>query len=157
MHLYLTSDATCVHCGLKFDLAWRPQRGEVMRPTLRNLVLGLTSGGLMALATATVGAPIDTLFLIGLVLFMTRVILGVLEMYARHVFISGVLGPLVKRAPYNIIAPLGHAAMVGRVKFPMGRETHSHFQEGETLLVEHLRWSRIPVAIYLGTHPGSKG
>ena len=27
MHLYLTRDATCVHCGMRFGLAWTADRG----------------------------------------------------------------------------------------------------------------------------------
>ncbi len=41
-------------------------------------------------------------------------------------------------------------AMVGRAKFPMDVELYSQFSMGETLLIEHLRWSRMPVAIYRG-------
>ena len=156
LHLYLTGEATCVHCGMKFNLAWQPPRGTLLRPTLKNLMLGLVSGALMLIVQAAGIGLLGSLFLIGLVLFMTRVILGVLEIYARHVFVPGVLGPLTKRAPYNIIAPKQYMALVGRIRFPMDQETHAHFNEGDTLLVEHLRWSRLPVAIYRGSLPDSK-
>ncbi len=156
LHLYLTGDATCAHCGMKFSLAWQSERGALLRPTLKNLILGLSSGVLMVLAQSGGVSIVGSIFLIGLVLFLTRVVLGGLEMYARHVFVPGPLGPLIKRASYNLIAPKPYMALVGAVKFPMDRETHAQFVEGDTLLVEHLRWSRLPVAIYRGSLPASK-
>ena len=62
-------------------------------------------------------------------------------------------GELTPRRRWNVLAPKPYIAWVGRVRFPFDAEVYSHFNPGDTLLVEHLRWSRLPVAIYRG-HPG---
>ncbi len=155
-HLYLTGDATCAHCGMKFRLEWHSERAGLLRPTVRNLAFGAAAGALLLAAQVMLGQGVFTaLFLVAMVLFFTRTVLGGLEVFARHGFIPGTLGPLLKRARFNPLAPKPYVTHIGRVKFPIDKEAHERFKEGDTLLVEHLRWSRLPVAIYLGTLPTS--
>jgi len=152
-HLYLTGDATCVHCGMKFELAWAAERRSLTFPTIRNALIAVTSAVLLAASNAF-GIPfLPYLFLVGTVLFFTRVLFGGIELFGRHGFVPGKLGPLVKRPPTNILLPKPYLATVGIVRFPMDREAHERFNVGDTVLVEHLRWSRLPVAIYLGRKP----
>ena len=149
-HLYLTGDATCVHCGMKFDLAWTAERESLVPSSNRNLLIAAGFGVLLGVSYFMGLALPAYLFLIGTVLFFTRGILGKWEMYQRHGFVPGKLGPLVKRPPVNVLLPKPYLTTVGIVRFPIDKETHDQFREGETLLVEHLRWSRLPVAIYRG-------
>jgi hypothetical protein len=151
LHLYLTRDATCVHCGMVFKLAWQAERGWLTRPAVRNIVMGSISAAFLLVGTLGSIAPILTaVFLVGTVLFFTRALLGGLEMFARHGFVPGVLGALIQRRRYNLLAAKPYSAVVGRVKFPFDATVYGQFQPGDTLLVEHLRWSRLPVAIYRG-------
>ncbi len=155
-HLYLTRDATCVHCGVQFRLAWASERRALLRPTTRNLVIALASVALLAvsqlLGVQVQGFQVSSIFLMVAVLFFTRSLLGGFELYTRHGFVPGRLGPIVRRSPYNPLPPKPYVTTLGRVRFPIDLATYQQFEPGETLLIEHLRWSRLPVAIYKG-HP----
>ena len=149
-HLYLTPDDRCVHCGMEFRLAWRLGRGALLGPTLRNLAIAILGAAVVA-AGATAGAQlIAIVFLVLTVLLFTRALLGGLDVLVRHGFSPGRLGPLRRRAWHNLLVMKPYVAYVGYVRFPMDRETYDLFDLGDSLLVEHLRWSRLPVAIYLG-------
>ena len=87
-------------------------------------------------------------------LFFTRTLLGGFELYARHGFVPGRLGPIARRHPFNPLPPKPYVTALGRVRFPIDLSTYRMFEEGDTLLIEHLRWSRLPVAIYKG-YPGA--
>ncbi len=154
-HLYLTRDATCVHCGLQFRLAWSSDRKDLIRPTTRNLVFAVIAVALLVPAQAfPIGGSslLASVFLVVAVLFFTRTLLGGFELYARHGFVPGKLGPIARRHPLNPMPPKPYVTTLGRVRFPIDLATYRQFQEGDTLLIEHLRWSRLPVAIYKG-HP----
>jgi hypothetical protein len=87
------------------------------------------------------------------VYFFVRVFFGTIETFMKHRFVPGKLGVLIPRGQFNVGAMKPAYAYIGRAKFPMDIELYSQFSEGETLLVEHLRWSRLPIAIYRGHHP----
>ena len=150
LHLYLTRDATCVHCSMRFGLAWSAGREWLTKPLRRNIMYGVGAFlvTLIFWQLATPLIPLISLFL-G-VYFFVRVFFGTIETFMKHRFSPGKLGVLVPRGPFNIGAMKPAYAIVGRGKFPMDIELYSQFNEGETLLVEHLRWSRLPVAIYRG-------
>lgn len=150
LHLYLTRDATCVHCGMKFGLAWSADRDWLTSPLRRNIMYG---GGAFLVTIALWLLTVPLLPLVALFLgvyFFVRVFFGTTETFMKHRFVPGKLGVLVPRGQFNIAAMKPAYAWVGRGKFPMDIELYSQFAEGETLLVEHLRWSRLPVAIYRG-------
>lgn len=163
-HLYLrrrspdapasAADATCVHCGLEFRLAWQSDRAGLVRPTTRNLVYALIGLALLVVTqvfgVAVGGLPISSLFLVIAVLFFTRALLGGFGLYAQHGFVTGKLGPIYRRHRLNPLPPKPYVTAVGSVPFPVDLETHRRFEVGDTLLVEHLRWSRLLVAIYKG-------
>lgn len=154
-HLYLTRDATCVHCGMQFRLAWAAERRELVRPTTRNMIFAAIAVVLLVPAQAfPIGGSslLASVFLVIAVLFFTRTLLGGFELYARHGFVPGKLGPIARRHPFNPMPPKPYVTTLGRVRFPIDLATYRKFQEGDTLLIEHLRWSRLPVAIYKG-HP----
>ena len=154
MHLYLTRDATCVHCGMQFRLAWTADRDWLTKPLRRNILFGvgaMAATGVLWLLTVPL-LPMVALF--AGVYFFVRVVFGTAETFMKHRFVPGKLGPLIPRAQFNVSAMKPAYAFVGRLKFPMDVELYSQFTEDETLLVEHLRWSRMPIAIYRG-HPPS--
>ena len=150
LHLYLTRDATCVHCGMKFGLAWSADRDWLTKPLRRNIMFGV-GAFLVTIGFWLLEVPLIPLLALFLgVYFFVRVLFATAETFMKHRFVPGKLGMLVLRGQFNIAAMKPAYAMVGRVKFPMDIELYSQFSEGETLLVEHLRWSRLPVAIYRG-------
>ena len=153
MHLYLTRDATCVHCGMKFGLAWTADRSWLTAPLRKNLVIGFAA--FILVAGAYIGA-VDLFamaFLFVGIYFLIRALFGTTETFMKHRFVPGKLGTIVSRGRYNVTAMKPAYAFVGSVKFPMDVELYSQFREGETLLVEYLKWSRLPVAIYRGHLP----
>ncbi len=153
MHLYLTRDATCVHCGMKFGLAWTANRNWLTAPLRKNILLGFAA--FIVVAVAYAGA-VDLLAFASLAIgiyFMVRGLFGTLETFMKHRFVPGKLGVIIPRAWFNVAAMKPACAFIGSVKFPVDVALYSEFREGETLLIEHLRWSRLPVAIYRGHMP----
>lgn len=150
-HLYLTSEGTCVHCGMRFHLVWTSNRAALLRPTTKNLMFAVGGAVLMAVSQAT-GQPgiFTSLLLVVAIFFFTRSLLGGAELYFRHGFVPGKLGPLVRRGRFNPLLPKPYVTTIGAVRFPIDLETYEQFSPGDTLLVEHLRWSRLPVAVYRG-------
>lgn len=156
-HLYLTGDATCVHCGMQFRLAWASDRRDLVKPTTRNVIIAVIAVGLFVPAQLfPLGGSslLANVFLVIGVFFFTRTMLGGFELYARHGFVPGKLGPIARRHPLNPLPPKPYVTALGRVRFPIDLSTYRLFEMGDTLLIEHLRWSRLPVAIYKG-HPAS--
>ena len=156
-HLYLTGDATCVHCGMQFRLAWASERRDLVWPTTRNLIFAFIGLALFVPAQAfPLGGSsiLSSFFLVMTVFFFTRTLLGGFELYTRHGFVPGRLGPIARRHPLNPLPPKGYVTTLGQVRFPIDLDAYRQFEQGDTLLIEHLRWSRLPVAIYKG-HPAS--
>ncbi len=152
-HLYLTRDGACVHCGMQFRLAWQASRSELLGPTKRNLLIAFAGLALLVVTQlfgVVVGVPLSSVFLVVAVLFFTRALLGGFELYARHGFVPGKLGPIYRRSPYNPLPPKRYITSLGPVRFPIDLSTYRQFEQDDTLLFEHLRWSRLPVAIYKG-------
>ena len=150
MHLYLTRDAQCVHCGMQFRLAWSAERGWLMAPLRRNIVFGVVGIALMGVARAY---SIDLLamgFLFIAIYFIVRSGFGVMEVFLKHRFSPGKLGEFMPRSRLNVTMMKPGIAWVGRVRYPMDLNTYGQFTPGDTLLVEYLKWSRLPVAIYRG-------
>ncbi len=153
-HLYLMRDAVCVHCGMQFRLAWQSPQRDLLRPTTRNLLIAVAGMALLVVTqifgVAVGGLTLSSLFLVVAALFFTRAALGGWELYIRHGFVPGRLGPIYPRSAWNPLPPKRYLTSLGRVRFPIDLSTYQQFKEGDTLLIEHLRWSRLPVAIYKG-------
>ncbi|MQF86109.1 MAG: hypothetical protein FI734_01395 [SAR202 cluster bacterium] len=158
-HLYLRRGtegiaASCIHCNMHFRLAWTSTKKEIVRPATRNLILAFAGVALLVasqLLGLQLGAfPISSIFLMIAVLFFTRAVLGGFELWARHGFIPGILGPIVRRNWLNPLPPKPYITTLSSVRFPIDLRTYRLFEPGDTLLIEHLRWSRLPVAIYKG-------
>lgn len=150
MHLYLTRDAQCVHCGMQFRLAWTADRGWLMGPLRKNLTIGIGSIVMMGMSYALALDLLATLFLFSTVYFMVRSVFGTMEVFMKHRFSPGKLGDLVPRPKYNIIAMKPAIVWIGPTRYPFDEKTYRQFNRGDTLLVEYFRWSRLPVAIYRG-------
>ena len=159
-HLYLKrgSDAiaaSCIHCNMQFKLEWTSVRKDLIRPATRNLALAFTATALLVVSQLfglQLGAfPISSVFLMIAVLFFTRSVLGGFELWTRHGFVPGRLGPIVRRNRINPLPPKPYVTTLGPVRVPIELATYRLFDPGDTLLIEHLRWSRIPVAIYKGS------
>jgi hypothetical protein len=154
MHLYLTRDATCVHCGMKFGLAWQADRNWLTRPLRKNLGIGFISFALVGGAFLSGVDFVAMAFLFIGIYFIVRALFGTTETFMKHRFVPGKLGVIVPRGRYNVTALKPAITYVGSVKFPIDLDVYSQFREGETLLIEYLKWSRLPVAIYRGHMPG---
>ncbi|MEX2598721.1 MAG: hypothetical protein WD533_03595, partial [Dehalococcoidia bacterium] len=149
-HLYLTGEAVCVHCGMKFELAWFAEKPDLTRPVIRNAAFAVVSGLGLGATIALSLSLVMYVFLAATVLFGIRMLLGTMEFFGKHGFVPGKLGPLIKAPIYNILLPKPYITSVTWVRFPIDKAAYQQFQEGETVLIEHLRWSRLPVAIYRG-------
>ena len=135
---------------MRFELAWTAERGALLLPTRHNLVYAAAAGLLIAASQAT-GLDLLALgFLAVALFFFTRTFRASLELFAKHRFVPGKLGPLMRRGRFNLLVPKPYVTTVGAVRFPMDPETPKLFGADDTLLVEHLRWSRLVVAVYRG-------
>ena len=104
MHLYLTRAATCVHCGMKFGLAWTADRSWLTAPLRKNLVIGFAA--FILVAGAYIGA-VDLFamaFLFVGIYFLIRALFGTTETFMKHRFVPGKLGTIVSRGRYNVTA-----------------------------------------------------
>jgi hypothetical protein len=153
LHLYLTKDATCVHCGMKFGRVWEAKRAWITHPLRKNLVLGFAAFALVVVGYVSEIPFVAMGFLFVGIFFLIRALLGTAETFMNHRFSPGKLGAIVPRPWYAVTALKPAFAFVGNVKFPMDMEVYSQFNEGETLLIEYFKWSRLPVAIYRGHLP----
>ena len=154
-HLYLTGEAKCVHCGMQFRLAWASERRDLVKPTTRNFIFAIIAVILLVPAQAfPIGGSsiLASVFLVIAVLFFTRTLLGGFELYARHGFVPGKLGPIAKRHPMNPLPPKPYVTALGRVSAfrstveePLFRRRHAADRASRVV--------RIAVAIYKG-HPG---
>ena len=146
----MTPDGACVDCGMRFRLAWTSERSALLRPTRRNLAYAVAAGLLIAASQAAGQDVLAVVFLAVALFFFARTFLGSFELFVKHRFVAGKLGPLVRRGRFNPLVPKPYATTVGAVRFPIDRETYGMFGPEDTLLVEHLRWSRLILAVYRG-------
>jgi hypothetical protein len=121
-----------------------------MAPLQRNLIAGIGLLFSMALANAFQIQLLAMFVLFGAVYFLVRAFFGIMEIFMKHRFSPGKLGAFIPVPWWNIATMKRGIVWIGRTKYPMDIKTYSQFTEGETLLVEYLRWSRLPVAIYRG-------
>ena len=108
------------------------------------------AGLLIAVSQASGQGLMATVFLILSLFFFTRTLLGSFELFAKHGFVPGKLGPLMRRGRFNLLVVKPYVTVLGGVRFPIDLETYEMFGPEDTLLVEHLRWSRLIVAVYRG-------
>ena len=139
-----------MHCGLRFELAWSSERGALLLPTRKNLAYGVGAGLLIAVSQASGQGFMVTVFLVVSLLFFIRALLGSIELFAKHGFVPGKLGPLMRRGRFKLLAVKPYVTVVGGVRFPIDVDTYEMFGPEDALLVEHLRWSRLIVAVYRG-------
>ena len=151
MHLYLTREAQCVHCGMQFKLAWTAERNWLTGPLRKNLTIGIGAIIMVAVGYSTGVSLLSTIALFVAVYFMIRAMFGTVEVFLKHRFSPGKLGMLVHRGRFSITAMKPAYAWIGILKSPMDEQVYNHFNPDDTLLVEYLKWSRLPVAIYRGS------
>ena len=135
---------------MRFRLAWASERSALLRPTRRNLAYAVGAGLLIAVSQAGDQAVLATGFLVVALFFFARALLGSFELFVRHGFVLGKLGPLTRRRRFNVLVPKPYVTTVGTVRFPIDLETYRAFGPEDTVLVEHLRWSRLILAVYRG-------
>ena len=124
LHLYLVRDGVCVHCGLRFELAWSSERGALLRPTRKNLAYAVGAGFLIAVSQASGQGLMVTVFLLVSLFFFMRTLLGSFELFAKHGFVPGKLGPLMRRGRFNLLVVKPYVTVVGGVRFPIDLETY---------------------------------
>ena len=95
-------------------------------------------------------AVLATGFLAVALFFFARALLGSFELFVRHGLVPGKLGPLTRRRRFNVLVPKPCVTTVGTVRFPVDLGTYRAFGPEDTVLVEHLRWSRLSLAVYRG-------
>jgi hypothetical protein len=149
-HLRISSQGVCHTCGIHFRVFWRAKRSSLFTPLSRNIgAIGI----LAAVGVVMVGALIENAIVTGglvalAVFFMARLVFAALDLFMGHYFYNGTVGLLSLRSPMNILAVKEAWVEIGSIKFPMDQETYRVLNQGQRLLVEYLRWSRLPVALY---------
>ncbi len=149
-HREVSAQGLCHTCGAKFQLFWNDQRSALAVPIRRNL------GALIvvaALAVVMVATDVSSRFLTGAlvafaVFFLTRAIFSTMDMFFSRIFFNGTLGRMVPRQTWNPLSVKEGFAIIGGYKWPMDYATYELMEPGQRILVEHMRWSRLPVALY---------
>ena len=148
-HAGITPEGQCVLCGVQFVFAWRESTASLFALLLRNM-----AGVLVFLALFGVtrgpedGGTLEAILLAAAVFFIARALLSGLDLLSPHSFFQGALGELKPRPAYHVLAIKSNMVQIGTLRFPMSPATYERLQPGQTLLVEALRFSRMPVALY---------
>lgn len=148
-HAQITAQGLCVKCGLQFRLRWSASRLGIAAAVRRNVGLLLVVSGLLLVGSRSLGSQFLQAAAAGaFVFFGSRVTFNVVELITPHGFFQGPLKELRAYPPYNVLPPFRWFMVVGRAKFPVHARIYSQFEQGDLLLVEFLRSTRLPVAIY---------
>ena len=149
-HSQITPQGRCVRCGLQFHLQWSATRWGIAVAARRNLGLGLIGVAVLLLWARLAGnnETLQALALGVMVFFLSRVFFNIMELFSPHGFFQGPLKDLHPQGPFSVLAPFRTFMVVGRAKFPVSAAVYRQFTAGETVLVEFLRWSKVPVAVY---------
>lgn len=148
-HAQITAQGRCLKCGLQFRLKWSANRWGIAAAVRRNIGLALVLAALLLVASRSFGSSFLQAAAAGTFVFFTsRVTFNLMELFSPHAFFQGPLKDLHRHSPYNILAPFRWFMVVGRAKFPIHASVYGQFQPGDAVLVEFLRWTKVPVAIY---------
>jgi hypothetical protein len=114
------------------------------------LALALISIGLGVLAVGSDSALMGA-FTVAVVVFLgARLTYSIMGLAQAHNLYFGNLGPLRPKSPLTFGKGKDANAVVGIRRFPMDRATYELFRPGEGVIIESLRWTNYPVAIYRG-------
>ncbi|MBM3939526.1 MAG: hypothetical protein FJ318_01260 [SAR202 cluster bacterium] len=147
-HAQITQEGRCVKCGLQFVEAWRESRYGRTAILRRNLALGIIIAALFVLAGNYYGPLWFNIGVAVAVFFGARAMVGVNDLLTPRGFYQGRLQKLYPVWAFNIYSPHRTFMVVGKGKFPIARSVYEQFREGDLLLVEFLRWSKLPIALY---------
>ena len=75
---------------------------------------------------------------------MTRLIMSLAERAVPRQFRVGILEQVGNKSQFNILANKPFVGVVSRIKFQMNSEVLSAVEPGDLVLVEFLRWTRLP-------------
>ena len=76
---------------------------------------------------------------------MTRLIMSLAERAVPRQFRVGIVEQVGNKSQFNILANKPFVGVVSRIKFQMNSEVLSAVEPGDLVLVEFLRWTRLPV------------
>ena len=144
-HRYLSPEIKCRTCGIQFNKLWHAATIPIWQPVFR--ILCFTGAALMMTAYAVgneMGAIVGV-FVAITVFTMTRLIMSLAERAVPRQFRVGIVEQVGNKSQFNILANKPFVGVVSRIKFQMNSEVLSAVEPGDLVLVEFLRWTRLPV------------
>ena len=120
-------------------------------PALRGGLLGLGFFFFSAFASVQLNVLFVAIFVSIAVFFLVRAIRSVTEKQIPRLFRVGEVGQIRPRGPFSFTATKPMTAQVAGLRFQMDGKLYGTLNEGDVVVVEFLRWSRLPTAWYRGS------
>ena len=100
------------------------------------LALGVSAGGFLAALSVGLG-----------VFLGARATFNIMDFVGPRGLYQGTVGPLIPGSPFSLFASRNASFIVGQTRFPIERRAYELLQEGEVVLVEFFRFTRLPLTI----------
>lgn len=149
-HRYLSPERICQTCGMRFEQVWEEAAFAKWQPVVRILLFAFAGVLLAGYSVGSGGGLIAALFVAGTVFFFTRAIMALAERYTPRQFRVGHLDQIGQRSPISILSHKPFIAYVAGVRFQLDARAADLLNPGDVLLVEFLRWTRLPMIWYRG-------
>ena len=150
-HRYLSPQRRCHECGMQFRVVYEEARFGLWRPAFAAVLFGM--GTLLLTALAFVNdLGIFRALLVGLTVFwLVRAMMATADMFVPRQFRVGELGPIGPRGVLSIFAVKPLIAPVAGYRFQFDLRLRERLNEGDVVLVEFMRWTKLPAIWYRGT------
>ena len=150
-HPQIDNTGRCHACGTQFRPIWNEERRYLVLAVVRNVgALALISMGMGVLAGGSNSGILGALTVAVVVFLGARLTYSIMGLMQAHNLYYGNVGPLQRKSSFGFGKGKDSWAVVGRRRFPMDRDTYEMLRPGEGVIIESLRWTNMPVAIYRG-------
>ncbi len=149
-HGYISPEHRCQVCGMEFTVVWAESPYGLWQPAIRNALFAGGSFMLMAFAISSGGGTLAAVFVAATVFFSVRTVMSFTERFVPPQLRVGPFGPVRPRSPLSLLSHKPLVAYVARVRFQLDVRVAELLRDGDIVLVEFRRWTRLPVTWYRG-------
>ena len=150
-HTNLSPELICHGCGMRFLPIYEETPFGLWLPVLRAGLLGVGFFFFSAYASVQLNSLLFAAIFVSIaVFFLVRAIRSVTEKHIPRLLRVGKVGQIRPRGPFSFTATKPMTAPVAGLRFQMDAKLYGTLNEGDVVVVEFLRWSRLPTAWYRG-------
>ena len=149
-HRYISPERKCQTCGMRFERVWSEGPVASWQPLVRVLLFAGAGLMLAGYSVGSGGGLLAAFFVALTVFFLTRAIMAFAERFIPRAFRVGRLDHIGPRRVLSLLSHKPLVAHVAGVRFQLDARAAELLRPGDLLLVEFLRWTRLPVILYRG-------